>query len=263
MARAFTAASSHKLVKTLAVRTATPITMACWFKVNGVAAAYMLMTEGSSTDNNPNHLLRVRGDVAGDPLEVSSRNDAASATGTCQTGTVTAGTWFHAAGVWSATNSRVAYLNGSAGTTDTTSVTPVTVDRTSIGALERLSPTGYLDGVVAEAAIWSVALTTDEIVALAAGANPRRIRAHGLGAYWPLWGVASPEVDLGQQGNTYHMTVTGAVQADHAPVSPYLVAKRQFFYTVAAPAGGAGPAFNSSRAFNGGLTLNAKRAFAA
>ena len=81
------------------------------------------------------------------------------------------------------------------------------------------TPTIAMDGDVAETSFWDVVLTADEFAALANGVSPNRIRRQNLVSYYPLYGIASPEPDL--SGSANHGTVTGATQADHAPVGRY------------------------------------------
>ena len=76
----------------------------------------------------------------------------------------------------------------------------------------------FFDGRIAEFAMWTAVLTDAEILALAKGIPPSQIRRNSLVLYWPLWGVSSPEPDLGGNRNG---TVTGATLADHAPVGRY------------------------------------------
>lgn len=72
-------------------------------------------------------------------------------------------------------------------------------------------------GDLAEVAIWSVALTAAEMLALAKGVSPLRVRPASLFMYIPIFGVADPEADL--SGNARNGTVTGSpVLANHAPV---------------------------------------------
>ena len=79
---------------------------------------------------------------------------------------------------------------------------------------------GPVAGRIAECGIWNVALSDNEIVSLATGVPPSRIRPGSLKGYWPLWGAAFPEPDL--SGNRNSGTQTGTLSAaDHAPVGPY------------------------------------------
>lgn len=81
------------------------------------------------------------------------------------------------------------------------------------------------DGKIADVAMWSVALPDAELVALAKGVSPKRIRPGSLLYHWPLW--TNNYVDLGP--NRYQLVDTGSPSgsptvANHAPVgSPFPV----------------------------------------
>jgi hypothetical protein len=62
----------------------------------------------------------------------------------------------------------------------------VNENKIGIGALNRLTPAAYFDGKVAEAAIWSAALTDAEVASLGKGVSPRLIRPQSLVFYAPL-----------------------------------------------------------------------------
>jgi hypothetical protein len=120
--------------------------------------------------------------------------------------------------VFASTTSRTSYLNGTASTTNTTSNNPSasTFDVTDIANNQAASArANYFNGLIAEAGIWSVALTLAEIQSLAKGVSPLMIRPASLIAYWPLIGQTSPEIDL---RGRYEMTVSGAVAGDHPRV---------------------------------------------
>lgn len=51
------------------------------------------------------------------------------------------------------------------------------------------------NGYLADAAVWNVALGTEEISAYHRGVSPLRIHPSALVSYWPLHGLASPEPD--------------------------------------------------------------------
>lgn len=73
------------------------------------------------------------------------------------------------------------------------------------------------NGRIAEVGIWDVALTDVEFLALASGVSPILVRPANLKGYWPIWAVASPDVDLSP--NSINATLSGtAALADHAPV---------------------------------------------
>lgn len=73
------------------------------------------------------------------------------------------------------------------------------------------------DGRIAEVGLWTVTLSAAEVLALAKGVPPRRIRPGSLVAHWPLYGY-SPEIDL--SSNALNTTADAGARADHAPVGP-------------------------------------------
>lgn len=75
--------------------------------------------------------------------------------------------------------------------------------------------TGYL----AEFGFWNCLLATKELTALSKGIKPNRIRPASLKAYYPLWGLQSPEPDL--SGNKNSAVLTGTTRANHAPVNEF------------------------------------------
>jgi hypothetical protein len=63
-----------------------------------------------------------------------------------------------------------------------------------------------------------VALSASDVAILAAGVCPLLVRPEALLAYWPLWGIYSPETDL---VGGFGMTVTGTSVIDQpATIQP-------------------------------------------
>lgn len=182
--------SGNYLEATLgALAAPTPMTIAAWCKPSATALGTMF----SIGDSNTGNYVALGSDGTGRVfLETATPNSDSFSVGTMGTGT-----WRHAAGVTSSVTNHLAYLGGVAGTADTTSVNPTTLDRTTIGALvqtgSRISP---FSGAVAHCAIWNIALSAAEIAALAAGRNPLTIAKANLVGYWPVFGDSSPEPDF-------------------------------------------------------------------
>jgi hypothetical protein len=68
---------------------------------------------------------------------------------------------------------------------------------------------------VAEAAIWNVELTHDEMAILGTGMSPLAVRPGSLVGYWPVVGRTSPEI--GVVGGS--MTVSGSPAYTDHPIS--------------------------------------------
>lgn len=218
MAREFDGVDNGLLVNA-AVISGLPFTIAVW-AFPDIATTYMegVAIVDQSVDNNTQFRLSFRGDVAGDPVRVTSRKtiqvDADTTTG------FTTGEWNHACGVFAATNDRRVFLNGGSKGTNATENEPTiaNMDRLVIGRLEDLSPGQPFDGRIAEVVVWNVALTDAEVAIIARPGFPQhRYRPGNIIGYWPL-GMGSPEPDWSGQGN--NLTVTGATIADHVPIAP-------------------------------------------
>lgn len=211
MARLFDDASTQYLQHAAAVVSGAPLTMACWFNVNDATINNGLMGIGRQAVDSHYFFMGANGAIGGDPVQVQARGTTVAAAVT--TAGFSANTWNHAAGVFSAADSRAVYLNGGNKGTNTTSQTPESLDRTTIGALNNGgSIIVRCSGLIAEAGIWSAALTDAEVASLADGVSPLLVRPESLVAYWPLIGRTSPEIDV---VGGFGMTVTGAVAAEH------------------------------------------------
>jgi hypothetical protein len=230
MARLFNDAASEYLEISSAVITAVPLTIACWFRSDDLSIDQALVTVAASGSGH--HFgLYLRGNQANDPVAAFTNGGGNAIS---QTGTTTVNTWTHGAAVFSANNNRLAYHSGVAGTADTASQTPASVNRTAIGRRSTSSPGVYTSGRLAEVGIWNIALAANDVLALATGVLPYRIRPEACVGYWPIWGLHSPEIDL--CGVPTSMTVTGTAQADHAPVNLFSLYTPSFAPQVVAAA---------------------------
>lgn len=175
--------SQYMLTSTTPV-TAVPLTIACWANLPNVTTRYALMSVSDSGGDNNYFRLEAAGDVAGDPIRVSTVN---TSTVTAATSTsFTASTWFHACGVFAGVASRAVYLNGGGVGTNSSSLTPTSIDRIGIGVLAKSTLANHISGSIAECAIWNIDLTAAEAASLAAGFSPRLIRPANLVFYAPL-----------------------------------------------------------------------------
>lgn len=176
------------LERAAALLTAVPMTLSAWVRPADTTSSKAVCGIGNLTGSNNNFGLFLTN--AGKAEAYVSQNGSFGEAIT--TASYSANTWHHLAGVFPANNSRSVYLDGGNKVTETTSITPAGVDRTSVG-LQRQGGSGsqfYFLGRIAEVAVWSVALSDAEVAQLAAGANPRTIQASSLVEYWPITGQA-------------------------------------------------------------------------
>lgn len=164
--------SNDRLEFASAPVSAPPLTMACWANPDSVSAAIMIALSNSSSEGNRYQLGVLSGSV------LSSALPGADAT---KSGAVT-GQWQHFASVQASLSSRIAYLDGVAGTESTVTATTTGVNATRIGAILG----AWFNGRIAEVGIWSAALTQAEIASLAKGISPKLVRPSSLVFYAPL-----------------------------------------------------------------------------
>lgn len=219
MARLFNPANSNYLDVAAAVRTAAPWTVSAWYKPTSFIANVSLWALSQHASVNDNRWdLRI--DATTGKVSIGSRDTASS--GATSTNGLTAGVWGHACGVEASSASRSVYGNGGGKATDTTTVNMTSLDRTAIGAIARTSPGAsgnFANGILGEVAVWDVALTDAQILALANRANPWSINPDHIIMYVPVWGEDSPEKDFSKNRRSFSLNGTIA-KAQHPPVWP-------------------------------------------
>lgn len=209
------------------VLTAFPLSMACWFYHTASSNGQLMALTASANNNNWISI------TAGVTSVTAQTNGAGGFVAALTSAGYSLNTWNHACGVFSASNSRSAFVNGGSKVTNTTNSVPAGLARTSIGVLNRPTPVEYMTGRIAEAAIWNSALSDSQVASLAKGVSPLLIQPENLVFYAPLIGNNSPETDY---VGSFNMTVTGAIKAGHSPV--FNPRRRNTFQTSgASPAG--------------------------
>jgi hypothetical protein len=184
MAVLFDDANTESIYRGEAVKTAYPFTMACWFNADALPSDHALMALCHSGINDRSAIVDVWNDSGSYRVYVRVCNISWSSV--CKTGnTFNLNEWNHAAGVFTSNVSRAAYLNGSSASASDPKAMPG-CNRTSIGALMRTTGCNWFSGKIAEAAIWNVALSSEQIGVLASGVSPVFVRPSELLAYWPV-----------------------------------------------------------------------------
>ena len=197
-----------------AAATAVPVSLCCWVWAesgnSGVAQDLLgLYNSAGATNRN---LFKIGLSSAADTVIAGTASGTAVASGatTGNMGTYPKRKWFLASGSFSSITSRIAYMNGQGAGSNATSLTPSGINRTSIGvedgsAAARPLRTG---STIAFPAIWNVALSAAEWMAIAAGLSPLQIRPQALRFFSPNILSGSLLVDGSAQRNNLTMQST-------------------------------------------------------
>ena len=188
MARSFASASTEYLSISSSAVFDYQATMVCWFNVTNITADHSLMCISDTGSDSHYWWLAARGSVAGDPIYAQTRSGSSTFAKT--TSGYSANTWHHAAAIYASDGDIRALLDGgSKGTAGATYGLPESIDSMAIGALLRTSAGYTPNGMIAEAAIYNIALSDAEVLMLAKGYSPLQIRPDALLCYWPLGGI--------------------------------------------------------------------------
>jgi hypothetical protein len=136
--------------------------------------------------------------------------------------TVADGTWKHMCLTQGTDNVITQYVNGvSDGTLTRTgnSTGTTTLDRVGFGFFVTTG-TNLFTGSAAHGAGWSRKLAVQEVVSLANGLLPSHL---GPTHYWPLWGVDSPEPDIGNGTHALSAAVSATAGATQPPTGVSLL----------------------------------------
>ena len=183
MGRTFIVASSQYLSVPSAVVSSAPFTISVWFYRTEEAASRFLFDIGVNGSANNRWSLETTGNGEGyNKVRFTSRDTTSATVVTDQDWSLN--TWHHACVIEAASDDRSVYLDAQSPDTDTGSRSPSGVNETYIAL--RHAGVGFYEGYLADAALWSAALTDDEVALLAKGISPLLIRQDARVAYWPL-----------------------------------------------------------------------------
>lgn len=198
---------------TLGSSIAMPLTLSVW--VNRAAVTHFpgFIQVGDSGGNN--YFLLTTANT-GNQLCLETNVASTATDDGIPTPTMAANTWYNVCGVWTSATNRVGYLNGTASTAGTTSLTPTGTLTSVLIGTQRFN--GSIVSVAesyqyAYAGIWNVALSAAQVGSLAAGASPLLVQPSGLVLACGVRGVNSPEIDFKIAGGiTVNGTPTATVQ---------------------------------------------------
>jgi len=191
-----------------------PLSMSCLVKVDSFSTSPYFFQYGLSSDANSRLGLNF---TSGGVLEASVRSSSNIRTW-ATTAAVATDTWVNVVGTFTSSTVCAAFIDGvSAGSyTFTATVDLPAFNQTSLGALVRTSASNFLNGQIAEAAIWNAVLSQDEINMLTARMSPQCVRPQDLRAYWPLHGRAGSAGDEEDWVGTWPLTqISSPALFDH------------------------------------------------
>lgn len=206
MSRSFS--STHFLTLASGLGAGLPCSFSMWFRPGGVTATEVIAAV-MNADGTRGFYFVLRGAEAGDPIDAIHLGNSGSATARSTTG-VTSGAWHHVGAVFGGEASRAVFLDGAKTSNTTNAGSMPALTQTNLGRISTAA-TGTLTGALAEVAVWSAALSDEEMISLARAWAPRRVRPQSLLEYWPLVGRESPEPGI----KGLSLTVSGAAAAEH------------------------------------------------
>lgn len=181
--------TSEYYEETVGAVSGLPMTMACWFNKDNATGNQNLITISDDTKSWNIAYLVAAGAIAGDPVTIVTAENIAAIRSENTTSGFSASTWTHACGVWTSSTSRKVFINGGSAGTGSASSNPSGFNNTQYAVGKNGNPTTYFQhfgGLIAEAAIWNVALTDAEVASLADGVSPAKIRPQSLVRYRPF-----------------------------------------------------------------------------
>lgn len=218
MSRSFTRSSSQYLKALQTAVTGPAFSMSCWFYCTNTTENMSLMCLADASSHVDIYQLIIRGGVAGDPVSAQSR-DSSGSTFADSTSGYSDSVWHHACGVWPSSSAQKVWLDGGSEGTASGTKSPGGIDHVSIGGTTDASPGNYMDGRIAEAAIWAAALSAGEVSILAKGYSPLFVRPQDLVMYWALIREsASENEDIDKVGGHDFVDYNGPGDAAHPRV---------------------------------------------
>jgi hypothetical protein len=162
-----------------------PFTLATWFRASLAQPHAALLAWGNFTNLPEYHAIT----LSADGLHLQADSRKGTDVGEATSGTAfSQGVWTHAAAIFVSATERHIWQNGVRMDGSTRAI-PFMGLRCVLGASAQSSGADFVDrfqGELSHAAVYSAALTADEIAALAKRFSPPIVRPHSLLAYWPL-----------------------------------------------------------------------------
>ena len=171
-----------------------PVTMAVWMYNTNAANNDRNLMQIQDKDADNQYFRMLLGDgpsPSNQKVGIYAKNVTSGAFYAATTVESQVNRWHHACGVFAASDSRLAYIDGGSvgtNTVDTGEMASAVLDSITIGLEGDSSPSDPWDGSLLWPAVWNVTLTPSEILRLASGASPLSVRPQSLVFFAPLDG---------------------------------------------------------------------------
>jgi hypothetical protein len=156
---------------------ATPLTMACWFRVTSLVSQNLLWLSNNGNVSQASWGMYINTALRAYVGAGGSASDFAATTNP------STNTWHHACLSAESDSSRTVFLDGGSSATNTATRN---VNAASIVGLRMGWTPNSLIGLIAEVGVWNAALTAAEIASLAKGMTCDKVRPQSLVFYAPL-----------------------------------------------------------------------------
>lgn len=211
MSRSFATNADHLDLASAPVL-APPMTLAAWIKISGSVLNTEFVTIGTSGSAANLYALMT---LVGASAQARER-DAGAASGANSTFTLDVGNWRLIVGTFLDHTNRACYTDGANKGTVSALKAATTPNMLRISGDPQATPVNPFVGLIAHVAVWNVALTDADVLALLTLAPPA-IRPDALLEYWPLVSGQPTEPGYGQLGDS--LVVTGTTFSyDNPPI---------------------------------------------
>ena len=189
----FNGTSDYITSDSLPITDFTNFTMSGWFYLSQNSVSNHLLGFTNTTTSTPIAILE--SNTSGF-IRFNYRTDASVLTST-DSDSISLNKWYFVTATKEAGNVKI-YLDGSLNASDTLSDTAITINTFCVGALIRTTNVNFLDGNLANVAIWNRALSSDEInsVMWKSYEGLTGAESNGLQAWYALDDITSPAASL-------------------------------------------------------------------
>ncbi len=173
----------------------TAFSIAFWVKGSTQTASHYMYSEGNTATLNT--IFGIETVLSSNKVTAFLRNDANSnLVNSNTTANVIDGTWHHVIYTQDSSNNWQVYVDGIADISGSYATSTVTTNLECFGALKRTSSatSNFFGGTIGSVASWTRLLSAGDAISLASDVSPLLL---GAAHYWPMYGVDSPEPDLG------------------------------------------------------------------